>query len=154
MRLIGVAMVRNEADIVEAFVRHNLRLLDHLVVVDHSSSDSTAEILRRLRDEGLPLTVGLDASIEFHQGRVLSAAMRQALERYEADFGFALDADEFVVTGSRASLERELDRIPPDGIGYLRWSLHVPDPATRDDAHPFERMRMRIDDARVTMCKV
>ena len=25
MRLIGVAMVRNEADIVEAFVRHNLK---------------------------------------------------------------------------------------------------------------------------------
>ena len=154
MRLIGVAMVRNEADIVEAFVRHNLRFLDHLVVVDHSSSDATAEILRRLRDEGLPLTVGLDTSIEFHQGRVLSAAMRQALERYEADYGFALDADEFLVAGSRDALERELTRIPSDGIGYLRWTLHVPDSATGADAHPFERMRLRIDDARVTMCKV
>ena len=154
MRLIGVAMVRNEADIVEAFVRHNLRFLDHLVVVDHSSSDATAEILRRLRDEGLPLTVGLDASIEFHQGRVLSAAMKQALERHGGDYGFALDADEFVATPSREALERDLARIPQDGIGYLRWTLHVPDRAARDDAHPFERMRLRIDDARVTMCKV
>lgn len=154
MRLIGVAMVRNEADIVEAFVRHNLRFLDHLVVVDHASSDATAEILRRLRDEGLPLTIGLDTSIEFHQGRVLSAAMRQALERYSCDYGFALDADEFVVPGSRDALERELARIPDGGVGYLRWSLHVPDRAVRADAHPFERMRLRIEDARVTMRKV
>ena len=30
MRLIGVATVRNEADIFEAFARSNLRLLDEL----------------------------------------------------------------------------------------------------------------------------
>src|SRR5688572_791747 len=96
MRLIGVAMVRNEADVVEAYVRHNLRFLDQLVVVDHGSSDATAEILRRLRGEGLPLALGLDASIEFHQGRVLSDAMRRALPQHDADYGFALDADEFI----------------------------------------------------------
>ena len=30
MRLFGVAMVRNEADVIEAFVRHNLGVLDGL----------------------------------------------------------------------------------------------------------------------------
>ena len=34
-------MVRNEADIVEAFVRHNLRVLDAMLVVDHGSTDAT-----------------------------------------------------------------------------------------------------------------
>ena len=154
MRLIGVAMVRNEADIVEAFVRHNLRFLDQLVVVDHSSADATGEILRRLRDEGLPLAIGLDTSIAFHQGRVLSEAMRRALAQYDADYGFALDSDEFIAATSRSDLERELGRVPADGIGYLRWSLYVPDARVRADAHPFERMRLRIDDERVTMCKV
>ena len=46
MRLHGIAMVRNEADVVEAFVRHNLSILDALVVIDHGSVDGTAGIVR------------------------------------------------------------------------------------------------------------
>ena len=65
MRLIGVAMVRNEADIIEAFVRHNLTILDALVVVDHASLDGTSEILTLLQREGLPLRVMRDASPGF-----------------------------------------------------------------------------------------
>ena len=38
-------MVRNEADILEAFVRHNLTVLDRMLVVDHGSMDGTAEML-------------------------------------------------------------------------------------------------------------
>jgi hypothetical protein len=45
MRLFGVMMVRNEADIIEASVRHNLSVLDGLVVIDHGSFDATADIL-------------------------------------------------------------------------------------------------------------
>ena len=41
-------MLRNEADVVESFVRHNLSLLDGLLVVDHGSSDGTSEILDAL----------------------------------------------------------------------------------------------------------
>lgn len=156
MKLIGVAMVRNEADIVEAFVRHNLRLLDRLVVIDHGSADATGEILLRLRDEGLPLTVGLDRSIEFHQGRVLSEAMRQSLAAHDADYGFALDADEFLMADSRAALEHELARIPDDAVGYLRWMLYVLSPGDRGEpgAHPFARLRHRVVDPRLTMRKV
>ncbi len=57
MRLFGVAMVRNEADVIEAFVRHNLTMLDGLVVIDHGSLDGTAGILAKLKGEGLPLHV-------------------------------------------------------------------------------------------------
>ena len=60
MRLVGVSMVRNEADIIEAFVRHNAAVLDALVVVDHGSVDGTREILFALRDEGLPLAIEQD----------------------------------------------------------------------------------------------
>ena len=41
MRLIGATTVRNGADIVEAFVRHNLTLLDALAVFDHGSFDGS-----------------------------------------------------------------------------------------------------------------
>jgi hypothetical protein len=60
MRLWGVSMVRNEADVIEAFVRHNLGVLDGLAIVDHGSFDGTAQILAELQREGLSLRIVRD----------------------------------------------------------------------------------------------
>ncbi|HUH92248.1 MAG TPA: hypothetical protein VL742_03760 [Casimicrobiaceae bacterium] len=35
-QIVGIPMIRSDADIVEAFVRHSVRLLDHLFVMVHS----------------------------------------------------------------------------------------------------------------------
>ena len=32
---VGLSMVRNESDVIETFIRHNLTLLDELHIVDH-----------------------------------------------------------------------------------------------------------------------
>ena len=40
-KLIGVSMIRNESDAVEAFVRYNLQLLDELQILDLGSTDHT-----------------------------------------------------------------------------------------------------------------
>ena len=63
-----MTMIKNDGDIVEAFVRHHAMLFDHLVVLDHSSTDNTPAILRALQHEGLPLTVMRDESLSFQQG--------------------------------------------------------------------------------------
>lgn len=49
--------LRTEEDIVEAFVRHNLTILDGMLVVDHNSTDRTPAILTALCAERLPLVV-------------------------------------------------------------------------------------------------
>lgn len=46
---VGLSMVRNESDVIETFIRHNLTLLDELHIVDHNSSDNTREILIHLK---------------------------------------------------------------------------------------------------------
>ena len=43
-----VSMVRNEADVIESFVRHNLQVADALYIIDHASTDGTGEILQQL----------------------------------------------------------------------------------------------------------
>ena len=43
MRLVAVSIVKNEADIIEAFVRHTLAWVDHHLVFDHDSTDGTRE---------------------------------------------------------------------------------------------------------------
>lgn len=127
MSVWGVAMVRNEADIIEAFVRHNLTLLDGLTIVDHRSADATLAIVEALAREGLPLRLLRSDSVAYAQQEVTSAAVRQTFAATAADFVFPLDADEFVKTPSRAHLRRALAALPPGGHGVMTWHTYLPD---------------------------
>jgi hypothetical protein len=50
-RIVGLCIAKNEADIIEAMVRHNLGFLDQLHVVDNDSADATPGILAALEGE-------------------------------------------------------------------------------------------------------
>lgn len=141
MRIVGVSMVRNEADIIEAFVRHHCRLLDHLVIVDHGSSDPTPQILHALLDEGLPITVGRTAVLANQQSRVMTQAMRDAARRHDADHVFALDADEFI-HADRGQIEQSLGPLGPEGIASMRWLTYVP--SDEGTPTPLQRLRTRL----------
>ncbi len=127
MRLIGVTMVRNEADVIEAFVRHNLGALDALVIVDHDSVDGTSGVLAKLQAEGLPLRVWPERDPAYRQSATMTRLVREALAQEAADFVFALDADEFLKLESRASLERALAQVPGDAHAVMHWLTYVPD---------------------------
>jgi hypothetical protein len=135
-------MVRNEADIVEAWARHNLAVLDGMVIVEHGSVDRTPEILAGLRREGLRLHVLPDDRAEFFQARRLTAIARQVMEDEHTDFVFPLDADEFIKVASRDALERELSALPRGAHAALHWRTYVPESF---DAHErvFEPSHLR-----------
>lgn len=150
VRLYAVTMVRNEADVIEAFVRHNLQILDGLAVVDHGSFDGTSEILAALQAEGLPFTVERDDSPEFFQSARMTRLVRETLARERADYVFALDADEFLKCPSRELLERALAQVPLHAHALARWLTYVPE--TFDDDVPFGdsdlRWRLRLEKQR------
>ena len=56
-RIVAISMVKNEADIIECFVRHTLTFADAMIVAEQESFDDTGRILEKLAAEGLPLTV-------------------------------------------------------------------------------------------------
>ncbi len=57
-KIVGFTMVGNEADLLEAFVRHNLRFVDELhLSIDENSVDGSEEIARSLAEEGLPIKI-------------------------------------------------------------------------------------------------
>lgn len=147
MRLWGVAMVRNEADVIEAFVRHNLSILDGLAIIDHGSFDGTAEILTNLRREGLPLPIGQDHEPSFQQSLRITQAARKTLAEEGADFVFALDADEFLRVPDRERVERALRDVPPGMHAVAHWPTYVPDSFA--DGLPFGsghlRRRLRVE---------
>ena len=127
MLLCAAAIVRNEADIIEAFVRHNLSVVDRLAVVDHGSFDGTTEILAALVREGLPLTVVRDERAGFFQPEVLTPLARELLSDHGADFVFMLDAVEFLRTSSRELLDETLARVPEGMHALVPWVTYVPD---------------------------
>jgi hypothetical protein len=143
LKLVGIAMVGNEADIIEAFVRENCRYLDHLMVADHNSLDGTREILAELVAEGLPITVERIEAIAYAQTAVTNRLLGTALEKFAPDWIFPLDADEVLDAASRAALEDELAGIPGQH-GCIAWITHVP--TAFDDSgeqHPLRRIAHR-----------
>jgi hypothetical protein len=118
-------MARNEADIIEAFVRHNLRSLDRLIVVDHGSSDGTREILHALSDEGLPLAVEHDDRDVRRQPETITRLARRAFAE-GSNAVFALDADEFLKMPSRAAFDRWMTIVPPSCCVGVEWQTYLP----------------------------
>jgi glycosyltransferase involved in cell wall biosynthesis len=96
MKLVAVSRVRNEADIIEAFVRHHAVYFGKLIVLDDGSSDGTYEALQSLRAEGLPLVVLQAPAVGYEQSRYMTRLLRIAVDQFGADWIVPLDADEFI----------------------------------------------------------
>lgn len=127
MRSISISVVKNEADVIEAMVRHNVQFLDHMTFVDNGSIDGTTEILLALRDEGLPLAVEQDDSLGHTQTAIVNRFVNSAACDRSA-FVFLLDADEFIASDPAAF--RVLIRSCPASFS-MEWKTYVPTP--RDD---------------------
>jgi glycosyltransferase involved in cell wall biosynthesis len=128
MKLVGIAVVKNEADIIEPFVRHNLAFLDSLIITDDSSSDETLLILRRLQNEGL--------SIHFHsppenpvfiQSQITRTLVRLAAEHHQADWIFPLDADELIACAGEKLILPDPAESPPLAMLWKTYCAHPQD---------------------------
>jgi hypothetical protein len=145
MKIAGISMIRNDADIVEPFVRHTLRLLDHLFVIVHCPQDGTGEILSALHAEGLPMTLVLDNEPAFLQGERLTSLARGAYATFGADYVLPLDADEFIVPPERSAIEAALMSVPADAVAArirLRTFVVTSDDPV-DEQNPLRRIQFR-----------
>ncbi len=126
MRIAGVMLARNEEDILEASVRHNLRVLDAITVVDHASTDATPAILASLAAEGLPIEPVRHEALAYEQSKITTGHARRLLAA-GADLCIPLDADEFLRMPSRAAFERTVAAADPAVHLALPWLTYLPD---------------------------
>ena len=141
---IGIARVKNEADLIEAFVRHTCCHFDRLIIIDHASTDDTPAILTSLVDEGLPLEVQRSSVFE-PQGVALTRLMRRAFSDLDADWVVPLDADEFIEVAG-GELLRERKQVSGTGTLELFWENFMYVPGSADDLDPTQRMLWRSPD--------
>lgn len=94
MKVFGISMVRNEADIIETNVRYHLSLgLDRLLIVDNGSTDGTDRVLERLaRDRRVQWTRD---SGPYNQSETLTQLAREAFKE-GANWIVPFDGDEFI----------------------------------------------------------
>ena len=141
---LGLAMVKNEQDSIEPFVRHNLRFLDHLVVVDNGSVDGTRAILTQLAAEFPNLVLAEDDVFGYNQSARMTRWLHDYQAIFAADFVLPLDADEFLDVQKEDGFRDILREIPEHGYGLIPWCTYVLTPNTDlSDEDPFRVMRHR-----------
>lgn len=120
-KIVSVTMVKNECDIIEMFVRHNVKMFDEMYIIDHMSTDSTMDILLKLKEEGLPLHLLKYNSFAYNQGDLLTYFQRKLRQEKKADFITFIDADEFIFLTSREEFENSL--VKEEKTSYQMYEL-------------------------------
>ena len=138
-------MVKNESDVIETFVRHNVRFVDAMLIIDNGSTDGTRAILASLTREGLPVVVYDDPRPGYVQSERMTALYGEALRYFAPDGLLMLDADEFLRVDSRSALDAALASVPPGHYGIIPWQTFVlrTEDQQDDTVSCLERMRWR-----------
>jgi glycosyltransferase involved in cell wall biosynthesis len=113
MKFVLTVMVRDEVDIIAAFVEHHLAQgVDLIIATDNGSVDGTTEVLQRYADLGV-LELHHDPVFRKQQHAVVTGMARRASTERGADWVINADADEFwVPCDKRLTLRSALEGIP------------------------------------------
>ena len=115
MNVVGLYLLRNEADIIETNLRHHFAsVIDEAIVIDNGSTDGTIELVSELAED-LPIRLASEVGPMYQSDRVTRMARLAAMQG--ADWVLPIDADEFWV-GAGASFRAVLEDTPAE-VGAL-----------------------------------
>lgn len=139
MSVWAVAVVRDEADIIEQTVRQMRANVDRVLIADNGSTDGTRQIL-----DQLGVLVVDDDVRGFYQAEKVTRLAQMAREA-GAEWVVPFDADELWQTPPGRTIRDVLESQPAEvrAVGAVFWN-HVP--TTADDPEepdPIARMRWR-----------
>lgn len=135
--VVGVAMVRDEADFIEGTIAHMGRHLDRLVIADNLSGDGTRDILERCARD-IPIEIVDDTEPGYYQAAKMSRLAKRATRDLGADWIVPFDADERWVAENNARIADLLMSLPDEAmVAEASIIDHV---ATGDPAMPYRRL--------------
>lgn len=110
--IAAVTMVKDEADIIEASVRHMAAQVDLVIVADNGSTDGTREIL-----EGLPVSLLNDPDPAYYQAAKMTALAHRA-RKAGATWVVPFDADEVWLPREAETIAEQLDAAPAEASAF------------------------------------
>ena len=145
MTVVGVSMIRDEADVIGPVLRHMARQVDAIVIANNRSTDETRKIIDEVSDScAIPILVGDDDEIGYKQSVKMSTLAAVAHDAFGAEWIVPFDADEIWYSPA-PRIADFLARIPTehDIVKAFLWDhvcTGIDDPAEVD---PVQRMRWR-----------
>ncbi|KGP91097.1 family 2 glycosyl transferase [Pontibacillus chungwhensis BH030062] len=119
-----VGMVKNEADIIESYIRYHLNIFDGIVLQDNGSTDRTIEIIKLLQSENLPIYLLQDENLSYAQGEKTTKLIHYTFNKFEPEFIFPLDVDEFLISPNHSANPKEfINKLSSSKICYLEREL-------------------------------
>ena len=123
-KIIVVSMAKNEADIIESFVRYYMTFVDGMIIVDHNSDDDTGKILTKLQKDYPLLLVDQLKTIEHVQSEVMTNLVKIAANELNADWILPFDIDEFLIPKVIGDDCRDIINKITDDVVSLDWVDH------------------------------
>jgi hypothetical protein len=120
--ITSITWARNEEDIIESFVRHHVAIVDRMIIILHCCTDRSLEIVRALKEEGLPIEIYERDDLYHAQGEALTDALSLCKD---ADWIIPLDADEFL-SSSMGPVRNQLEILDTNTVYHLPWRTYVP----------------------------
>lgn len=138
----GIAMMRDEADVAEAVVRHMADEVDGVLVADNGSTDGTRDILRALQDELPNVFTQDDFDPAYYQSQKMTALAEQVHRDNGAVWVVPFDADEIWFAEDRISTvltaaDLEMNIAPAVLTNHYVTSIDA------EGNNPFQRMVWR-----------
>ena len=124
MKICAITMVRNEADVIESFIRYGLSHYDQMVVLDNGSTDNTPLILNKIIEEGKNIEVIHFPSSGKELGLFINELFSYAIKKYEPDFIVPIDADEFLE--AKGNPRDVISTLSPKYVYIIPWRTYVP----------------------------
>ncbi|MCA8834383.1 MAG: glycosyltransferase family 2 protein [Proteobacteria bacterium] len=118
-----VAMIGNECDIIELFLRHNQPFCDKFYIVLHNSLDTTGAIIKNLQAEGFAIDVQISNQMGYEQKTITEAAIRAVANENRYDYIVPLDADEFLPYDGQF---QNIHKMTANDFGTMTWQTFVP----------------------------
>lgn len=150
MHIIGIAVVKNEEDVIESFLRYNLKVLDQICIIDNGSTDGTVDIINALVNEGFPVSLIVSPG-EFNQIKMTNDLLMRVVS---GEFGtipsfiIPIDADEFLIS-SNSNLKPRciIENLSRDSIHMIKWMSFIPQNIEcSDDFVPYTMSSSRADE--------
>ena len=86
VRIGVVSMVKNESDIIELFLKINLRSADRIFLIDHCSQDGTLEIAKEMQKLYPQIAIFSFKEREFRQSDVVTSMVRDISSQNIVDY--------------------------------------------------------------------